>query len=78
MAPDRHGSLTDALAAATLARSEFPWEALLETAPYIKEDARIQTWGLGLNSALSELNNLGLTSTFNAGPMTVRVSGQII
>jgi hypothetical protein len=62
----------------TLAPDLYLYGALLETAPYIKEDARIQTWGLGLNSALSELNNLGLTSTFNAGPMTVRVSGQII
>ena len=26
----------------------------------------------------TDLNNLGLTSTFNAGPMTVRVSGQVI
>ncbi len=33
MAPERHGSLTDALAAATLARSGFPWEALLEAVP---------------------------------------------
>ena len=61
-----------------LAPDLYLYGALLETAPYIKEDARIQTWGLGLNSALSDLNNLGLTSTFNAGPMTVRVSGQII
>jgi hypothetical protein len=61
-----------------LAPDLYLYGALLETAPYIKEDARIQTWGLGLSSALSDLNNLGLTSTFNAGPMTVRVSGQII
>jgi len=61
-----------------LAPDLYLYGALLETAPYIKEDARIQTWGLGLSSALSELNNLGLTSTFNAGPMTIRVSGQII
>lgn len=61
-----------------LAPDLYLYGALLETAPYIKEDARIQTWGLSLNSALSDLNNLGLTSTFNAGPMTVRVSGQII
>lgn len=56
----------------------YLYAALLESAPYIKEDARIQTWGLGLMSALADLNNLGLTSTFNAGPMTVRVSGQVI
>ena len=52
--------------------------ALLEAAPYLKDDGRIQTWALGFSAALSSLNNLGLTSTFNAGPMTVRASGQII
>ncbi len=55
----------------------YLYGALLESAPYIKEDGRIQTWGLGFTSALNDLNNLGLTSTFNAGPMTVRVSGQV-
>jgi hypothetical protein len=62
----------------SLAPDLYLYAALLESAPYIKEDGRIQTWGLGFSSALSDLNNLGLTSTFNAGPMTVRVSGQII
>ncbi len=62
----------------TLAPDLYLYGALLESAPYIKEDGRIQTWGLGFSSALSELNNLGLTSTFNAGPMTVHVSGQVI
>jgi hypothetical protein len=61
-----------------LAPDLYLYGALLESAPYIKEDGRIQTWGLGLTAALNDLNNLGLTSTFNAGPMTVRVSGQII
>ncbi len=61
----------------TLAPDLYLYGALLESAPYIKEDGRIQTWGLGFTSALNDLNNLGLTSTFNAGPMTVRVSGQV-
>jgi hypothetical protein len=56
----------------------YLYGALLESAPYIKEDGRIQIWALGLSAALNDLNNLGLTSTFNAGPMTVSVSGQII
>ena len=60
-----------------LAPDLYLYGALLESAPYIKEDGRIQTWGLGFTSALNDLNNLGLTSTFNAGPMTVRVSGQV-
>jgi hypothetical protein len=61
-----------------LAPDLYLYGALLESAPYIKEDARIQTWGLGFTGALNDLNNLGLTSTFNAGPMTMRVSGQVI
>jgi hypothetical protein len=61
-----------------LAPDLYLYGALLESAPYIKEDVRIQTWGLGFSSALNELNNLGLTSTFNAGPMTVHVSSQVI
>lgn len=62
----------------TMAPDIYLYGALLESAPYIKEDGRIQTWGLGFTSALSELNNLGLTSAFNAGPMTVQVSGQVM
>jgi hypothetical protein len=58
-----------------LAPDLYLYGALLESAPYIKEDARIQTWGAGFTTALSDLNNLGLTSTFNAGPMTVRITG---
>jgi hypothetical protein len=62
----------------TLAPDLYLYGALLESAPYIKEDGRIQTWGLGFTAALNDLNNLGLTSTFNSGPMTVRVFGQVI
>lgn len=62
----------------TLAPDLYLYGALLETAPYIKEDGRIQTWGAGLSAALNDLNNLGLTSAFNAGPMTMRISGQVI
>jgi hypothetical protein len=60
-----------------LAPDLYLYGALLESAPYIKEDGRIQTWGLGFKTALDDLNNLGLTSTFNAGPMAMRVSGQV-
>lgn len=59
----------------TLAPDIYLYGTLLESAPYIKEDGRIQTWGLGFTTALSDLNNLGLTSTFNAGPLTMRISG---
>jgi hypothetical protein len=61
----------------SLAPDLYLYGALLESAPYIKEDARIQTWGLGLTAALSDLNNLGLTSAFNAGPMRMTSSGKV-
>lgn len=61
-----------------LAPDLYLYGALLESAPYIKEDGRIQTWGLGFTAALADLNALALTSTFNAGPITVRVSGQVV
>lgn len=58
-----------------LAPDLYLYGALLESAPYIQQDERINTWGLGFKTALDGLNNLGLTSTFNAGPMNMRVSG---
>jgi hypothetical protein len=60
----------------TLAPDAYLYGMLLESAPYIKEDERIQTWAAGFSNAIESLNRLGLTSTFNAGPMTVRISGQ--
>jgi hypothetical protein len=59
----------------TLAPDLYLYGALLESAPYIKEDERIQTWGIGLKTALDDLNELGKTSAFNAGPMAMRVTG---
>lgn len=59
----------------TLAPDLYLYGALLETAPYMKEDERIQTWALGLKTALDSLNGLGMTSAFNAGPMSMRITG---
>jgi hypothetical protein len=59
----------------TLAPDVYLYGALMESAPYIKEDGRIQTWGTGLAGALGDLNELGKTSAFNAGPLTVRPGG---
>jgi hypothetical protein len=59
----------------TLAPDLYLYGALLESAPYIKEDDRIQTWGLGFKTALDGVNSLGMTSTFNAAPLAMRSSG---
>ena len=55
MAADRHGSLTDALAAATVARSEFPWEALLETVPAAFYVDRVDGTSLWVSSNLESI-----------------------
>ena len=59
----------------TAAPDLYLYGALVESAPYLKEDARLQTWGQLFANARDALNLLGLTSTFNSGPMTVRTSG---
>ncbi len=59
----------------SLAPDLYLYGCLLETAPYIKEDARLQTWAMLYQAALDSLNALGLTSTFNAGPMRMSISG---
>lgn len=59
----------------TLAPDLYLYGALLESAPYIKEDNRIQTWALGLSSSLDALNGLNITGAFNAGPIRMQVSG---
>lgn len=56
----------------TLSPDLYLYGSLMETAPYIKEDARLSTWGTLYSAALNDLNQLGKTSTFNAGPLTVR------
>lgn len=56
-----------------LAPDAYLYGSLMESAPYIKEDNRIAVWGAGMTSALADLNNLGNNSTFNAGPLQVRV-----
>ncbi len=59
----------------TLAPDVYLYGALMESAPYIKEDGRIETWATGLAGALGDLNELGKTSAFNTGPLTVRPCG---
>ena len=58
-----------------LAPDLYLYGALMESAPYIKEDARIQTWALGFTAALNDVNGLGQMSAFNAGPLEMRISG---
>lgn len=59
----------------TLAPDLYLYGALMESAPYIKEDGRIQTWGFGYSTALGDLNSLGAQQSFASGPGEVVLPG---
>lgn len=59
----------------TLAPDLYLYGTLLESAPYIKEDGRIQTWAAGVGTALDDLNKLGDRQSFDSGPSTVSLPG---
>ena len=60
-----------------LAPDAYLFGVLLQSAPYIKQDSRIQVWGAAVQSALNNLNSLGNNSAFNAGPMQVRTTTKV-
>jgi hypothetical protein len=49
---------------------------LMQAAPYLHEDERIETWKGGLADALAELNSLSDQALHNAGPLTMRRRGR--
>jgi len=53
----------------------YLYGVLMESAPYIKEDDRLQIWGLGYSSSLDGLNNLGFRQSFDAGPSDITLPG---
>lgn len=59
----------------TLAPDLYLYGTLMESAPYIKEDGRLQTWGAGYSMALDGLNNLGFRQSFDAGPSEITLPG---
>lgn len=59
----------------TFAPDIYLYGALVETAPYIKEDERLATWSAGYKYVLDGLNQLAQDQVYNAGPMTARIVG---
>jgi len=53
----------------------YLYGALMEAAPYIADDARINTWATGYQYAIDGLNRLGFQQTFASGPAAVRIEG---
>jgi hypothetical protein len=59
-----------------LAPDAYLYGTLMEAAPYLHEDDRIQVWATGVASAFSDLNRLSDEATFNAGPLVMRRKGR--
>lgn len=60
----------------TLAPDLYLYGTLLESAPYIKDDARIPVWADGVRIVLEQLNGLGERQTFDH-PSTITLPGVV-
>lgn len=60
----------------TLAPDAYLYGALLESAPFIKEDSRIQTWATGYKYAMDGLNQLAQDQAYGSGPLVMGISGR--
>lgn len=59
----------------TLAPDAYLYGTLMEAAPYLQDDDRIQVWATGVAAAFKGLNDLSEEATFNAGPLVMRRKG---
>jgi len=59
----------------TLAPDLYLYGALLEAAPYMQNDARIQVWGSAMSMVLDQLNTLAERQSFDSGPTSIWLPG---
>lgn len=59
----------------TLAPDLYLYGALLEAAPFIKDDERLPVWASAVSTVIDQLNTLGHRQTFDAGPSTITLPG---
>lgn len=53
----------------------YLYGALMESEPYMKNDARIATWAQALSAVIDQINSVSLQSAFNAGPLSMQMRG---
>jgi hypothetical protein len=58
-----------------LAPDLYLYGTLLETAPYMNDDPRLQTWGAGMSAALDGINSLAMDAGYGSGPLVIRTTG---
>lgn len=59
----------------TLAPDLYLYGSLLESAPYMKEDERIEVWAAGVQTAIDQLNAHGDRQASNSGPSSISLPG---
>ena len=59
----------------TLAPDLYLYGSLREASIYMQNDDRVALWNGAYAAALQELSDLNIAAAFNAGPVTMRVSG---
>ena len=59
----------------TLAPDLYLYGALMEAAPYLKDDNRIAVWASGMQTALEQLNTHGARQSFDSGPSEIWLPG---
>ena len=59
----------------SLAPDAYLYGALLEAAPYMKDDGRISVWALGFTNAIDSLNRLSNEQSQMSSPMAVVLEG---
>ena len=59
----------------TLAPDLYLYGALLESAPYTADDARIGVWGSAMATVLEQVTTHGNRQSFDSGPTTITLPG---
>jgi hypothetical protein len=59
----------------TLAPDVYLYGTLREAGIYMQEDERVPLWAQGYTNAVEGLNRLGLSASFNSGPIAMRAGG---
>jgi hypothetical protein len=59
----------------TFAPDAYLYGTLMEAAPYLHDDDRIQVWASGVTAAFQSINDLSDEALYNAGPLVVRRKG---
>lgn len=58
----------------TLAPDVYLYATLLQSAPFLREDERLATWGMLYDAAYNELMDANQKSAFSAAPLVIRAS----